>query len=80
MTTLSLTLDEQLVEQVAAIVLERLEQSRWLPLAGIADHFGVEERQVRHWRELGLPARRVGKRLMFSVNEVDEWLDSRPRR
>ena len=31
-------------------------------------------RQVRGLRERGMPAKRIGKRLVFDFDEVEDWL------
>jgi hypothetical protein len=78
--SLSVSLEDELIERIAVVVQERMNQPRWFDIEGLATHLGVEVRQVRHWREMGLEARIVGKRLMFRLDEVDDWLDSRPKR
>jgi hypothetical protein len=69
--SLSLPLD-----QLADAVAERLEdRRRWADLVGVADYLGCTVRRVRDLRERGLPARRIGKRLIFDLREVDAWID-----
>lgn len=80
MTTLSLSLEDDLIHRIAAVVQERVSQPQWFDVEGLARHLDVSVRQVRHWREMGLDARVVGKRLMFNLDEVHAWLDARPRR
>ncbi len=72
----TIPLPQSLIETLVERVVERLhEQPRWLEVECLAAHYRVPVSRVRFWRTLGLPARRVGKRLIFSVAEVDDWLD-----
>lgn len=78
---------EGLVEAVTARVLERVraeqeaqvDVGRWVTIAGLADWMHSSVGHVRHLRARGLPARRVGKRLLFSLDEVSGWLESQER-
>jgi hypothetical protein len=36
----------------------------------------VHVRRVRDLRERGLPAKKIGKRLLFDLREVDAWLEA----
>ena len=75
MSGLALSLPDDLLDELTERVLTRLrEQPRFLEVEGLASHYGVPVSRVRFWRTLGLPARRVGKRLVFCVAEVDDWL------
>jgi hypothetical protein len=76
----ALTLEDELVTRIAEVVLERMNEPRWFDVDGLSGHLDVPVRQIRLWREMGLPARRAGKRLMFNLDEVHEWLDALPRR
>jgi hypothetical protein len=75
----------ELPEDVLAVLAARLEghlreRRRWADIEGVAEYlFGeaTEEsiRQVRQLRERGLPARKPGRRLIFDLREVDNWLE-----
>ena len=52
------------------------DRSPWRSFSETATYFGLEERQLRWWRSLGAPARRVGRRLVFNVFEVEHWLET----
>jgi predicted transcriptional regulator len=68
--SLSLSLDD-----LADAVAERLDaRRRWAHVDALADYLGCDVRRVRDLRERGLPALRHGKRLIFDLREVDEWL------
>jgi phage terminase Nu1 subunit (DNA packaging protein) len=41
----------------------------------LAKHYGVEERTIKTWREKGLPGVRVGKVVMFDVEQCDSWIE-----
>lgn len=71
----SIAFPEELVDALVERVREALgAQGNVRDLPGTARFFGVADRQVRTWREKGCPARLVGKRLMFDVREVENWL------
>ena len=63
------------LDHLADLVAERLESRRWAEIEGVADYLGCNLRRVRDLRERGLPARRIGKRLIFDLREVDEWIE-----
>lgn len=67
--------DEFLNELVVLLEGQLRERRRWTDIDGVAGYLGVSVRRVRDLRERGLPARRIGKRLWFDLNEVDEWID-----
>lgn len=76
----ALALPDDFVDGLVGRVVEAIgPQSEWRDIPGLARHYGVSERQIRQWRELGLPAVRTGKRLMVSIPEADSWLASRGR-
>jgi excisionase family DNA binding protein len=63
------------LDQLADAVAERLEERRrWAEIEGVADYLGCSVRRVRDLRERGLPAYRLGKRLLFDLREVDAWI------
>jgi excisionase family DNA binding protein len=67
---------EALIDALAERVAERLEErSRWAEIDGVAEHLGCSVRRVRDLRERGMPAKRIGRRLIFDLRAVDEWLE-----
>ena len=65
---------ERLVsERVAAELAE--QRPRFLSRAALAVRYGVGERTVRTWRERGLPGVRVGREVMYPVDECDRWIE-----
>jgi excisionase family DNA binding protein len=78
--TLALELPDDLVEALTERVAEKLEsQRRWAEIDGVAEYLGCSVRRVRDLRERGLPAKRIGRRLLFDLREVDAWLERQPR-
>lgn len=78
MSDLTFSLPPKVLDVIVEHVQARVEPAvSWRDLEGTARAFEVEERQVRQWREMGCPAKRVGKRLMFHLPTVEEWLGSR---
>jgi excisionase family DNA binding protein len=72
----------QLTDEFVAALLERAHElrlidgrRRWAELDGVAEYLGVSVRRVRDLRERGLPAKRIGRRLLFDLREVDAWLE-----
>jgi excisionase family DNA binding protein len=64
------------LDRLADAVAARLEERRrWTELNGVAEYLGCSVRRVRDLRERGLPAKRVGKRLVFDLREVDAWIE-----
>ena len=71
-------LPEDLVETLVLRVVERLREQperRFLSKSALATHLGVSPRTIKTWREKGLPGRKVGREVMFDVDEVNLWLD-----
>jgi excisionase family DNA binding protein len=64
------------IDELAERVSQRLERSRWAPIEGVAEYLKVDIRRVRDFRERGLPAKKIGRRLLFDLREVDAWLES----
>jgi excisionase family DNA binding protein len=68
---------EEVVQELAQRVSERLaEKRRWADIAGLAEYLGVSVRRARDLRERGLPAKKIGRRLLFDLREVDNWLEA----
>jgi hypothetical protein len=75
---LALELPNDLIEALIARVVERLREQperRFLSKTALAAHLGITERRVKTLRERGMPARKIGRDLYFSVDEVNRWLD-----
>jgi excisionase family DNA binding protein len=50
---------------------------RWLSVAEIATHLGVNPETVYDWiASRGMPAHRLGRLWRFQTDEVDEWVRS----
>jgi excisionase family DNA binding protein len=74
-------LDDALRELVRAVVREEIAPAhgrRWGDIESVADYLGVSVSRVRYFRERGMPAKRIGKRLLFDLHAVDEWLERQP--
>jgi excisionase family DNA binding protein len=71
-----LELPDDVLDELAERVSQRLERPRWAPIEGVAKYLGVDVRRVRDLRERGLPAKRIGRRLLFDLRDVDAWLES----
>lgn len=63
---------ETRVEEALARILER---RRWAEIDGVADYIGCPLSRVRYLRSIGMPARKVGRRLLFDLLEVDAFLE-----
>jgi excisionase family DNA binding protein len=73
---LSIPFPSELFDALVRRVEERLqERRRWAEIEGTADYLGVTVRRVRDLRERGMPAKRIGRRLLFDLREVDAWLE-----
>jgi hypothetical protein len=69
----SLELPEAVLDDIADRVAERI-RPRWAELEGTAEYFGVPVRRVRAWRERGMPAQRIGRRLLFDLRACEQWI------
>ena len=79
-TDLNIQLPSELVDALAAQVATLLaERRRWAEIARVADYLDVPLSRVRYLRSIGLPARKVGRRLLFDLREVDEFLEGLER-
>jgi hypothetical protein len=57
-------------------VAQRLAtRKRFHSVESLAVEMNMTERQVRGLRERGCPAKRVGKRLLFDLDEVEAFLE-----
>jgi hypothetical protein len=71
---------EELLDALADRLEERLrERRRWADIEGVAEYLYGQAtdqsvRQVRQLLERGLPKKKPGKRLLFDLREIDEWL------
>ena len=64
------------VAQRAAQIAAAPPEPRWLVgIDGLAAYLNCPPRLARELRAKGMPARKVGKRLYFRVEEVDDFLD-----
>ena len=76
MSDLHLPLPPGFVDTLAELVADRLEEGRrWAEIDGVAGYLGCDVRRVRDLRERGLPAKKIGRRLLFDLRAVDEWLE-----
>ena len=72
---------EEFIEALVTEVVKRVSAGparRLLSKVALADHYGVGTRTIKTWREKGCPAYKVGRDLMFNVDEVDRWLERHP--
>lgn len=53
----------------------KLIRDRWLSKQQLADYFGRSPRWVQYRVAEGMPHRRYGQRLQFSIPQVERWLD-----
>jgi hypothetical protein len=73
---LTLELPDELVDALVQRVVDKLEaQNRWHSTESLAECLNMSVRQIRGLRERGLPAKRIGKRLVFDLRAVEEWLE-----
>jgi len=77
-TEFAVRLPEDLVETLVLRVVECLNaqpERRFFSKSALAEHLGVSPRTIKTWRERGLPGRKIGREVMFEINEVNLWLD-----
>ena len=68
---------DQIAERVAAIVVERLSGKNltWLDEAGAAEYLCLPAKTVGNLGRAGaLPRHVVGRRVLYNVAELDEWV------
>jgi hypothetical protein len=76
---LAILLSDDFIAEVARAVGPLVaEQRRWAEIETCAAYLGCDVRRVRDLRARGLPARKVGKRLIFDLRAVDAWLEAQP--
>jgi excisionase family DNA binding protein len=74
--TLALPITDDLLDALADRLEDRLrERQRWAHVESLADYLGCDVRRVYDLRERGLPAKRIGKRLVFALDEVEDWIE-----
>jgi excisionase family DNA binding protein len=74
--TVSLTISDEMVDALTDHVLERLEERpRWREIEGTAEYLGCSVRRVRDLHERGMPAKKIGRRLVFDLRAVDDWME-----
>ena len=55
--------------------MEQQIQERWVSVAEIAAHLGVNKDTIHKWiKNQSIPAHRVGKLWKFKISVVDEWV------
>ncbi len=55
--------------------MDHIMKERWLSVAEIAAHLGVNPDTIYKWIERKqLPAHKVGRLWKFTASEVDEWV------
>jgi excisionase family DNA binding protein len=69
---------EALACRAAQIAADKQRERRYAEIEGVADYLGVSVRRARDFRERGMPARRIGRRLHFDLRAVDAWLEQQP--
>lgn len=73
---LALPLPQEFIDAVAERIRGQLEKEpRYVSKEKLAERLGISPRTVKTWRAKGLPGRRVGRELMFEIEEVDRWID-----
>jgi excisionase family DNA binding protein len=74
---IAVELPDELLDALAERVMERVqEQRRWAEIEGTAEYLGVSVRRVRDLHERGMPAKKIGRRLLFDLRAVDAWLEA----
>ena len=44
----------------------------------VQDHFGVSKPTIDKWVNMGMPKHKIGSKVTFYTDEVDEWMKSQP--
>ena len=67
---------EAAAARTAELLEENLERQRWaVGLGGLSKYLDCSLRFARQLREKDCPAKKIGKRLIFDLREVDAWLE-----
>jgi hypothetical protein len=74
MSALTLDLPDEVLDEIA-LRASKLVRPKLLSKQAFADYLGVKPRTVETWRAKGMPGRRVGKTVMFPVEQCERWLD-----
>jgi hypothetical protein len=56
-------------------VAAQLRPQRFLSKAALAEHLGVSPRKIKTWRAQGLPGCRIGREIMYDLEEVNRWIE-----
>jgi len=64
---------DELLDVLAERVAEHL-RPRLLSKPALAAYLGVEPRTIKTFREKGMPGHRVGREVMYDVEEVSRWI------
>jgi hypothetical protein len=74
--TLLIEIPDALVATIAARAAELVAtRPVFLSKGALAAHYGVSQRTIRTWREHGLPGVRVGREVMYPLDECDRWIE-----
>ena len=74
--SISIELPDVLVDALVERVAERVQtRKRFHSVGSLADELNMTPRQIRGLRERGMPAKRLGKRLVLDMLEVETWLE-----
>ena len=54
-----------------------MKKDKWLTVQDICEYLSVSNETIYKWIEkMNMPAHRVGRRWMFKLEEVDDWVRS----
>ncbi len=78
-SSLAIPLDDALIrclfERGRELGLCDVPQPRIVSKGKLADLLGVKSRTVKTWRSRGCPGHRVGREVMYDIEEVQRWLE-----
>jgi excisionase family DNA binding protein len=82
MSGIDLHLSDEALDQLAALVAERLGGGAgpepWVGVREAAQHLGCRPQRIYNLvHERAIPHRKDGSRLLFRLSELDTWLESR---
>lgn len=67
---------EELLEALCDRVRDSVQQTaRYVTRDRLCAMLGTQPRTIQTWRTRGLPGVRVGKIIMYSVDEVEKWIE-----